>query len=310
MPRPARSWLSAAVSAGYLPCLERLTRTLAPSRGRYPAALKERAPLVLELLHGRELAVLALHGEDQEGAALVVTAVKAAAALAGGAVCKETALKRFADIPGALVARAFEAMGAQEEDGEQQQEPALQREQQAKLLRLLTLCLARWLPRCAALVPRTQNAAGPGKPGAHALLFHSGCRMVRLAGLARGAAEGRGDARVAESWARLLAACRGIAAAEGWQGQAYGVVGKRAEGSGGKDGRDLTALAALLPPPCDVAVLPWCSNPLCTSLEGDSEAGLQLVACGGRCGGAGCGGEGPCCCRECAELKGAWRGLV
>ncbi len=71
-------------------------------------------------------------------------------------------------------------------------------------------------------------------------------------------------------------------------------------------------LAALLPPPCDVArvVLPWCSNTLCTSLEGDSEAGLQLVACGGRCGGAGCGGEGPCCCRECAKWKTAWRAVA
>ncbi len=315
MPRPARSWLSAAVSAGYLPCLERLTRTMASPECCYPAPLVERAPLVLWLLHGRGLAVLALHGEERQAAALMVTAVKATAGLAGGDVCRETALQQFADIPGALVARAFETVGVQEEDGEQRQEPALQREQQAKLLRLLSLCIARWLPRYAALLPGAWNAAGPGRkdkagPGAHALLLRSGRRMVRLAGLARGAAEGRGDARAAESWGRLLATCGGIAAAKGGQGQADGVAGKQEEASGEQDGRDLTALAALLPPPCDVAVLPACRNPLCCNLERDSEAGLQLVACGGRCGDNGCSGEGPCCCRMCLDVKRAWHRLA
>lgn len=33
-----------------------------------------------------------------------------------------------------------------------------------------------------------------------ALLLRSGCRMVRLADVARGAAEGRGNTRAAQSW--------------------------------------------------------------------------------------------------------------
>ncbi len=269
----------------------------------YPAPLGVRAPLVLELLQGRGLAVLALHGEEQEAAALLVTAVKATAWLADRKVCRETPLERFADIPGALVARAFETMGAQEE-GEQRQEPAVQREQQAKLLRLLALCLARWLPWCAAILPGAPADAEAGvddkaRAGPHVLLLRTWRRMVRLAWLARGAAEGRGNAPAAESWRRLLAACGELAAGEGPGGA-----------DAGEGERQLTALAALLPPPCDVAVLPACSSPCCINLEGDSEAGLQLVACGGRCGGAGCGGEGPCCCRQCAELKAAWDWLV
>ncbi len=270
--------------------------------------------MVLELLQGRGLAVLALHGEEQEAAALVVTAVKATAGLAsavkatvvmfGGGASEWSPLEVFTDIPSGLRCM-FREQGLGEDSSDGGRLPAHQRTRQARLLRLLSLCLARWLPLCAALLPRARAEAGAGTGaearvgseaavGAGALL-RTGRGMVRLVGLARGTAEGRGDARAAESWERLLAACGELAAGEGTGGA-----------DAGEDDRDLPAIAALLPPPCDVSVLPWCSNPLCTSLEGDSEAGLQLVACGGRCGGAGCGGEGPCCCRACVVERGSW----
>lgn len=53
--------------------------------------------------------------------------------------------------------------------------------------------------------------------------------------------------------------------------------------------------AAALVPPCrlvEALALPLCSNPLCRSLEGPSEAGLKLSRCS-RCG------EAWYCCREC-----------
>ncbi len=268
-------------------------RTMASPACSYPAAPEQRAAAVIRLLD--KVYLLAVYGEEQEAAALVVTAVKAMAGLAGGDVCRQAALCRFADIPGALCDAALDA-AAGSGSGQRQQ-------QQRKLLRLVSLCLARWLPLCAALLRRARAEAGAGV-GAEAgswagAPLGTGRYMVRLAGLARGAAEGRGDARAAESWGRLLAACGGIAAAEGEQGQRPGVEDVDA---------DSTQLAPLLPPPCDVvkAVLPWCSNPLCTSLEGHSEAGLQLVWCRGRCGGAGCGGVGPCCCGPCARGKVEW----
>ncbi len=201
----------------------------------YPATLEERVIAVLELLRGRGLALLAQHGEERQAAALVVTAVKATAVLAGGGVCRQAALERFVGISGRLMALLLEheeetarlselmgrtrPVGGGEMAAEQQQEQQQQqrREQRAKLLRLLTLCMARWLPWCAVLLPRARAEAeaglGPeagGGPGVHALLLGSGCRMVRLAGLARGAAQGRGDARGAQSWGRLLAACGGL----------------------------------------------------------------------------------------------------
>ncbi len=106
--RAPAPWLSAAVSAGYLPCLERFTRTMASPACTYPASLDDRAAAVLELMKGQGLMLLVLHGEEREAAALVATAVKATAALAGGDVCKETALERFVDIPGAFMEAAFE----------------------------------------------------------------------------------------------------------------------------------------------------------------------------------------------------------
>ncbi|GLC55934.1 hypothetical protein PLESTB_001046200 [Pleodorina starrii] len=67
------------------------------------------------------------------------------------------------------------------------------------------------------------------------------------------------------------------------------------EGALPSDYRVLLVAAAMLVPPGEVrAALPTCSNPACTNLQRDSEAGLQLAACGGRCGGA-----ARYCSREC-----------
>ncbi len=171
-------------------------------------------------------------------------------------------------------------------------QPGLPLQQQASFLRLVSVCLAHWLPLCAALL-----AGSPHLEVESLELLQLGYTwMVRLARLAQGAAEGRGDERAAGSWGRLLGTCRSVGL--GGQGRDQkGAAGRRA-GAGQAD----DVLAPLLAPPCN-RVLPGCSNPLCVSLEGASEAGMQLVACGGRCGGAGCGGEGPCCCGECAKLK-------
>ncbi len=180
-----------------------------------------------------------------------------------------------------------------------------QRRPQGQALRLLSLCLARWLPLCSSLLPRAQ-----GNDAAHSGMLAAGRRMVRLAGLARAAAEARGDARAAESWGRLLGACGSIG--EGGEDAAPPQAGDEGGAGPGDVERGFGALAAALVPPCDVGreVLPTCSNPLCTSLEGDSEAGLQLVPCGGMCGGVGCDGTGPCCCSECVrtvQRDGGWR---
>ncbi len=54
-------------------------------------------------------------------------------------------------------------------------------------------------------------------------------------------------------------------------------------------------LLELLAPPCDARqVLPFCSNPRCAELAGDSEAGVVLMRCGGACGGA-----AAYCCAAC-----------
>ncbi len=301
------------MSAGYLPCLERFMRRMASPACSYPAPLVERAAVFLELLQGRLLGVLAAvsgeEDEERQAAALVVTAVKVAGVWIFEDGCLGHAMDWFVDIVDALVVGALaiyrdvQAVGNGEPGGDEEQ---LQ-QQRGQLLRILSLCLARWLPLYPlvcykAMEARAEGGAGPlvGPTELRQVrLQRSGRRMVRLAGLARGAAEGRGDVRAAESWGRLLAASAGMAEGEGGQGEEDADEG-------------LAQLAPLLPPPCDVvrAVLPWCSNPLCTSLEGDSEAGLQLVACGGRCGGAGCGGEGPCCCRECTFDERNWQGVA
>ncbi len=279
---------------------------------RNPAILGDRARMVLGLVAAQRLVMLVLHGEERQAAALLVTAVKATAVLAHGGACRWFPFAIYQQIPIAPVLAVKLVTKGSSRGGDLS---AQQRELRAKLLRLLTLCMARWLPLCAALLPAAQAEAGAGEgagegeegePAAHVLLLRTGRRLVRLAGLAQGAAEGRGDARAAESWGRLLAACGGIAAGEGSGGTDAADQGKNAD-------KNRDELAPLLPAPCDIvgAVLPACSNPFCINLEGDSEAGLQLVACGGRCGGKGCGGEGPCCCRRCATGKqAAWQAVL
>ncbi|GLC46744.1 hypothetical protein PLESTB_001358900 [Pleodorina starrii] len=81
-------------------------------------------------------------------------------------------------------------------------------------------------------------------------------------------------------------------------------------GEQGSEGNGTVAAAARLSPvevgvlralasPAEVeAVLPTCANPNCLNLEGDSEAGLRLAACG-RCGAAWY------CCRDCQTAH--WR---
>ncbi|GLC47916.1 hypothetical protein PLESTB_000039400 [Pleodorina starrii] len=62
---------------------------------------------------------------------------------------------------------------------------------------------------------------------------------------------------------------------------------------------DLLAAGRALASPAEVAaVLRTCANPACVNLEGDSEAGLRLAACG-RCGAAWY------CCRDCQTAH--WR---
>ncbi len=332
--RPPAPWLSAAVSAGYLPCLERFTRTMAWPGYGYPGTPEERAEAVLELMQGRLLAALSSGvGEERQAGALVATAVKAAAVWTYEDGCLWRAVEWFTDIPDALVDWALvlhreeqavgsgepAAEGEEETEEEKQQQQQQQQEQQqvqqrGQLLRILSLCMARWLPVYPVLFQKAMDEARLGEGvGVEAgvglevgsekrrlvMLLRSGYRMVRLAGLARGAAEGRGGARAAESWGRLLAASTGTPADE--HGQGHGEEEKTWN-------KGLDGLAPLLPPPCDVVrtVLPLCSNPFCVNLEGDSEAGLQLVACEGRCGGVACGGEGPCCCGRCAR-KGDWK---
>ncbi len=105
---PPRVWISAALSAGYIPCLEAFARRLASPTCRYPAPLASRASAVLPLLQGRWLGVLAACGEERQAAALLVTAIKATAVLAGQDATRRHALQAFADIPGALAGVVME----------------------------------------------------------------------------------------------------------------------------------------------------------------------------------------------------------
>ncbi|GLC43618.1 hypothetical protein PLESTB_000401000 [Pleodorina starrii] len=63
---------------------------------------------------------------------------------------------------------------------------------------------------------------------------------------------------------------------------------------------EVEAVLRALACPDEVAaeVLRTCANPACVNLEGDSEAGLRLAACG-RCGAA------LYCCRDCQTAH--WR---
>ncbi|GLC43621.1 hypothetical protein PLESTM_001496700 [Pleodorina starrii] len=69
----------------------------------------------------------------------------------------------------------------------------------------------------------------------------------------------------------------------------------RASGLDDRTAVDLEALAGRL---VAAEVLRTCANPTCLNLEGDSEAGLRLAACG-RCGAAWY------CCRDCQTAH--WR---
>ncbi len=261
-PLPA-CWLSAAVSAGYIPCMERLIRSTAAEARRPTTLLASRAPLVRELLEGRSLAALAAAGEERQAAALLVTAIKATADIAvnwpavPAAVNsklwrdsgeEQLAVECFAAIPGAMAELTLELLQltrggggggngdgtggggggaggpsaaacagtgcgagrgsggdtyclaqssagapAPEAGAEQQggngavalQQPGAQTAQQqrlGKLLRLLSLCLARWLPLSAVLLwtPAGKEEHPARRP------------MLRLVELARKAAQGRG----------------------------------------------------------------------------------------------------------------------
>ncbi len=288
---PPASWLSAAVSAGYLPCLERFTRRLGSPGCRYPLPPEERAPLVLQLVQGRCLGVLSTGsveaGEERQAAALVVTAVKAACMWVLSKGCLGLAVQWFADIPDALVdcalavQREVQAVGSGEPAAEQPEVQRLQ-EHRGQLLRILSLCLARWLPLYPVLFHKAMTearleeaaegaVAGPNKLRL-VMLLRSGCRMVRLAGLARGAADGRGDARAAESWRRLLAASAGTPAGEHGQGQEE----KEKSWNKGLDG-----LAPLLPPPCAVAVLPCAATRCAPAWRGTARRGCSWSRAGG-----------------------------
>ncbi len=374
MPGPSRlpaCWLSAAVSAEYIPCLERLIRSAAAEARLPTTLLASRGPLVLALLEGRSLAALAACGEERQAAALLVTAIKATVDLAVNcsmrrvSECKGLAIESFAAIPGALVDLTLELLqrtrvgsdggdcngatgvggagwqstapspgaskgasggsgedtldpsqrsaavpapeaGAEQHGGSSggggaaaaRQQPTAQ-QQLNKLLRLVSLCLARWLPLSAVML------WAPEGEEEHPARRH----MLRLVELAQGTAEGRGDARGAESWAQLLgmsgkAVCGMGQDMGGSGGQQRGPV-RGGEAAVGTEGvaveRGLEQLAALLLPPCDVGrqVLPVCSNTMCMNLAGDSEAEVQLVACGGLCGRVGCDGALPCRCAPC-----------
>ncbi len=273
MPRsPPAAWLSAAVSAGYLPCLERFIRRMVSPACPYPMPLASRAPLVLELLNGRRLAALAAHGNVRQAAGLVATAVKVTANLAGqvaGGAYTKAAVECFVELPAALVGAAMECVAAGAEQQDQQQQ-----EEGVQVLQVLSVCLARWLPLCRMLLLEARGEV-------LGLLVRARCRMVRLAELARSVAERRGEHEAAGSWGEVLAACRGMDAGKEGTVQGQDAVGLR----GGEEGDGVSApglegLAELLPSPYGVrqVLFPSCRNPLCTSLEGDSEAGAQLEA--------------------------------
>ncbi len=333
--RPPRTWLSDAIAAGYIPCLEAFTREMMLPTSRDSGPLASRVPALLELLQGLWLRVLAACGEERQAAALLVTAIKATAVLAGQDATRRRALQTFADIPGALAGAAVDWAGvtgaeaqtnpgrlggspdgpdspADDGDGAESSKQPVAPHQPA---RLLSLCLARWLPLCSKLLPQERDDIDTA---ARSGLLAAGRRMVRLAGLAQAAAEGRGDARAAESWGRLLGACgsmgEGEQQAEGEEGAAPPPAGD-GDGDGsraaGDAERGFPALAALLVAPCDVGreVLPTCSNPLCMKPLTASEAYVKLCPCKGKCGGTACSGKGPCCCHLCAK-KAEWRGCM
>ncbi len=378
-PLPPAGWLSAAVSAGYLPCLERFVRIAASDTCRYPLSEADRGPLVLALLEGRSLAALVSCGEERHAAALLVTAIKATASVSLGFrdtpadSLERAAASRFATIPGALAELTLEVLqrtragsrggngdaggqiiasspgasgesssggsggdtpchtqgsagvpapeagavqqggsGAAAATGRQPGAQTAQQQQLNKLLRLLSLCVARWLPLSAMMLwtPEGEEEHPARRP------------MLRLAGLAREAAEGRGNARGTESWAQLL----------GMSGKASGFVvpaldiddapgqqqgmaggGGTAGGAGGEveeRGCGWEQLAALLLPPCDVAreVLLVCRNPACVSLGGVSEARVQLFECKRVCESLGHADPEPYRCMGC--LGGSTNGAL
>ncbi len=371
-PEPPAAWLSAAVRAGYLPCLERFLRRVVPricsdtplkdpsnmqkapqsdvppadAATQSKAATPKNARLLLELLEGRRLAALAEAaaaaassdggGEERQAASMLVTALKATALLAGVQVCDQAALRSLLGVMDAMVRTAASHVeagggggsggsggggsgggggqsagaaesgrrvgagcavtaGGEQPVSEQQQEQQRQQQhqQQASFLNLVSLCLARWLPLCVmrlSLLPHTDDD----------VLRRPVQRMMGLVALALGAAEKRGDTRAADSWGQLLL----LAPQVGLRGQEQQRAStEQGAGDGAGEGTaddKFDVLAPLLLPPCDLGqlVLPVCSNPLCTDLEGDSEAGVRL-------GARGSGGSGPAqrCCEACARNR-------
>ncbi len=125
-----------------------------------------------------------------------------------------------------------------------------------------------------------------------------------LSGLTHGTAQGPTHGTPPGAPVALERAAGGAGAAGSGAGrdegrhESSGVIGGGAElaageASGGREG----VSAGVLPPPCEAwRVLPTCCYPLCTNLEGDSEAGVELRAWGAGTGsgagtGAGAAGE-------------------
>ncbi len=113
-------------------------------------------------------------------------------------------------------------------------------------------------------------------------LLAAGCHMVRLVGLAEGAAVGRGKLRAAASWGWLASALRrGTSARKAPLQQR--AAGEQVKGVGraraGQAGGGCGALGPRLLLPCYVTQ-PGCSNLLCMSMEGGSEAGMPLARAG------------------------------
>ncbi|KAG2499189.1 hypothetical protein HYH03_002770 [Edaphochlamys debaryana] len=94
------------------------------------------------------------------------------------------------------------------------------------------------------------------------------------------------------SWA---AAARVEALAKALEGGTTFLVGRKA---GGGEVKAAAAMLTDIRPSQARSALPTCANPACTSLDGDSEAGVRLQKCGG------CG-RVEYCCRECQKEH--WR---
>ncbi len=328
-PRPPPR-LAAALSAGYIPCIEHLLRSCLAGGGTCT-----RFERVAELQHikialpWKSLPELLAYGEERQAAALLITLVKAAAEELAVHVADNAqqngATERLAlSLLHAVLAVVMQAgrgaraaadgatgggggrsssdSGGGGSGGGGGDGSASPQDANRQLARLLSFVMLPVLSLCTLVcntvgdVPLVQQLQPPRVqqehvPDADASLT-DGSTIPGVKVLT-----GKLLKLALLAWGKA-AARDDLRAANSWQLLVENPINAHTTSVGvGSPSEEDVALSALLLPPCDVGeVLPVCSNPRCMAFEGASEAGRGLKRCGGRCGGG-----MAYCCAACQE---------